>query len=108
VGRAPGIQLNDDVSGEMNNNDDDDEEQDGDADGPHAPRASNVSFAAAGKGEAVPPLPARIGRVYYINAYGQEIRPAPNRDFLVNLGRYDVLVYSCGSLWTRCARRPAQ
>lgn len=41
--------------------------------------------------------------LYYINAYGSEIHPSPNPDFLTNIALNDVLVYSCGSLWTRCA-----
>lgn len=39
--------------------------------------------------------------LYYINAYGMEVRPSPNGDFLANLDTKDILVYSCGSLWTR-------
>ncbi|KAJ3526523.1 hypothetical protein NMY22_g10129 [Coprinellus aureogranulatus] len=46
------------------------------------------------------PLPARISKLYYINSYGMEIHPSPNPDFLANLKTRDVLVYSCGSLWT--------
>ena len=46
-------------------------------------------------------LNPRIG-LYYINAYGHEIHPSPNPDYLSNLSSNDVLVYSCGSLWTRC------
>jgi hypothetical protein len=39
--------------------------------------------------------------VFYINQYGQEIYPTPNPLFLKNLGLKTVLVYSCGSLYTR-------
>lgn len=39
--------------------------------------------------------------LYYINAYGNEIHPSPNPDYLSHLSIKDVLVYSCGSLWTR-------
>ncbi|WVR06371.1 hypothetical protein IAU60_003402 [Kwoniella sp. DSM 27419] len=52
------------------------------------------------KGEDETPLEARIERVFYINLYGQEIYPDPNPDFVDTLNRRDVLVYSCGSLWT--------
>lgn len=45
----------------------------------------------------------RLG-IYYINAYGNEIHPCPNPDFLTNISVRRVLVYSCGSLWTRSAR----
>ncbi len=39
--------------------------------------------------------------LFYINAYGNEIHPSPNQDYVLNLAKNDVLVYSCGSLWTR-------
>ncbi|OCF43555.1 hypothetical protein I317_02572 [Kwoniella heveanensis CBS 569] len=52
------------------------------------------------KGEDETPLEARIERVFYINLYGQEIYPDPNSDFVDTLNQRDVLVYSCGSLWT--------
>lgn len=39
--------------------------------------------------------------LYYINAYGNEIHPSPNPDYISHLAVKDVLVYSCGSLWTR-------
>jgi len=39
--------------------------------------------------------------LYYINGYGMEIHPSPNPEFLSNLASRDILVYSCGSLWTR-------
>jgi len=39
--------------------------------------------------------------VFYINAYGQEIYPTPNLDFLSAIASRDIMVYSCGSLWTR-------
>jgi hypothetical protein len=79
----------------------------------------NVMFEAVTKGTHEP-LPSRIQRescqsvslhqhlnrgfgigLYYINAYGMEVRPSPNGDFLANLDTRDILVYSCGSLWTR-------
>ncbi|KAF4623230.1 hypothetical protein D9613_001997 [Agrocybe pediades] len=45
-------------------------------------------------------LPSRIKRLYYINGYGMEIHPSPNGEFLSNLRSREILVYSCGSLWT--------
>ncbi|KAF9015389.1 hypothetical protein BDQ17DRAFT_1536058 [Cyathus striatus] len=45
-------------------------------------------------------LSSRINRLFYINAYGMEIRPAPNPEYLSSLSSRDVLVYCCGSLWT--------
>jgi 2-phospho-L-lactate transferase/gluconeogenesis factor (CofD/UPF0052 family) len=38
--------------------------------------------------------------VFYINDYGQEIKPDPNSEMLQHLAQKEVLVYSCGSLWT--------
>jgi len=46
------------------------------------------------------PLPTPIIRLYYINAYGHEVHPSPNPDYISGLSANDVLVYSCGSLWT--------
>lgn len=78
----------------------------------------NVLFDADGK-ETVVGLPSQISSeslvvldpvvtymhkrsgIYYINAYGNEIHPYPNPDFLMNLSVRRILVYSCGSLWTR-------
>ncbi|WOO77426.1 putative protein [Vanrija pseudolonga] len=52
------------------------------------------------KGMKEVPLESRIERLFYINLYGQEIFPEPNTDFYNALDKRDVLVYSCGSLWT--------
>lgn len=78
----------------------------------------NVLFKADGK-EAAVGLPSPISSkpfvflpgpvvcersrpgIYFINAYGNEINPYPNPDFLTNISLRQVLVYSCGSLWTR-------
>lgn len=77
----------------------------------------NVMFQSESKGE-YEPLTARIiserlssficrailmksSGLYYINAYGSEIHPSPNPDYITSLSLNDVLVYSCGSLWTR-------
>lgn len=45
-------------------------------------------------------LPARIDRIWYINPYGQEIRPAPNPKVLQKLGSAQCVIYSIGSLYT--------
>ncbi|OSD05676.1 UPF0052-domain-containing protein [Trametes coccinea BRFM310] len=63
------------------------------------PRTRNVLFQSEGKHQ-YEPLHARIARLFYINAYGNEIHPSPNPDYISSLSRHDVLVYSCGSLWT--------
>lgn len=79
----------------------------------------NVMFEPKAKGE-YEPLGSRISRVskyirplehitdlyvglFYINAYGIEIHPSPNPEYISNLASKDALVYSCGSLWTRRA-----
>jgi len=63
-----------------------------------APR-QNVMFESTDKG-TYEHLPSPINRLFYINGYGMEIHPAPNPGFLSNLASRDILVYSCGSLWT--------
>jgi hypothetical protein len=45
-------------------------------------------------------LPSRIDRIWYINPYGQEIRPAPNPKALQKLGNAQCVIYSIGSLYT--------
>jgi len=60
---------------------------------------NNVMFDPHSKNE-YDSLPAPITRLYYINAYGHEVHPSPNSDYISNLCTNDVLVYSCGSLWT--------
>lgn len=80
-------------------------------------RPSNVLFESTGKddyepleskiirtfgvGLCVEPIHIRRAGLFYINAYGNEINPSPNPDYLHNLAQKDVLIYSCGSLWTR-------
>ncbi|KAJ8520366.1 hypothetical protein ONZ45_g2827 [Pleurotus djamor] len=59
----------------------------------------NVMFEAGHK-DQYEPLPARITRLLYINAYGHEVHPSPNPDYISSLSSSEVLVYSCGSLWT--------
>lgn len=59
----------------------------------------NVMFESVDKG-SYGHLPSPINRLYYINSYGMEIHPRPNPDFLSNLAFREILVYSCGSLWT--------
>lgn len=104
-----------------------DETQDDEDDDPLSPiddmrgsgKKSNVFFEASAKedGSAYEKLRARIHRkyldgdcdphsklcagLYYINTYGTEIHPSPNAEFIQHLGKKEILVYSCGSLWTR-------
>lgn len=46
-------------------------------------------------------LPAKIERIWYINPYGQEIRPPANSRVLGALRESNALIYSIGSLYTR-------
>lgn len=45
-------------------------------------------------------LPSRIERIWYINPYGQEIRPAPNPKVVSSIQDASCVVYSIGSLYT--------
>jgi hypothetical protein len=45
-------------------------------------------------------LPSRIERIWYINPYGQEIRPAPNPKVLRSIEEASTVIYSIGSLYT--------
>ncbi|KAH7343066.1 hypothetical protein BKA65DRAFT_587408 [Rhexocercosporidium sp. MPI-PUGE-AT-0058] len=45
-------------------------------------------------------LPSRIERIWYINPYGQEMRPAPNPKVLSSIAEASAVVYSIGSLYT--------
>lgn len=59
-------------------------------------RNKNISFSKA-KNED---LPSRIQRVWYINPYGQEIRPPANPRVLEALDNAQAIIYSIGSLYT--------
>lgn len=60
-------------------------------------RAQNIVFEK----ENEPELESRIERVWYINPYGQEIRPPANPKVVQALGEAGVVVFSIGSLYTR-------
>lgn len=60
-------------------------------------RKGNIVFTKEHEAE----LPARIERIWYINPYGQEIRPPANSRVLGALRDSDALIYSIGSLYTR-------
>lgn len=45
-------------------------------------------------------LPSRIDRIWYINPYGQEIRPACNPKVRENIDNAKCVIYSIGSLYT--------
>ncbi|KAL8305134.1 hypothetical protein RB597_003952 [Gaeumannomyces tritici] len=59
-------------------------------------RSPNISFSKDDEED----LPARIGRVWYINPYGHEIWPVANPKALAALRACDTVVYSIGSLYT--------
>ncbi|KAE9409421.1 UPF0052-domain-containing protein [Gymnopus androsaceus JB14] len=58
-----------------------------------------INLVAEGKKD-YKPLSSRIHRMFYINTYGIEIHPSSNPESLSSLRTSNVLVYSCGSLWT--------
>ncbi|RVD86543.1 uncharacterized protein DFL_004812 [Arthrobotrys flagrans] len=59
-------------------------------------RRGNIVFTKEEEAE----LPARIQRIWYINPYGQEIRPPANPKSLAAIRSAETLVYSIGSLYT--------
>ena len=60
-------------------------------------RAQNICFNKATDLS----LPSRIERIWYINPYGQEIRPPANPKVLAAVNQAVAVVYSIGSLYTR-------
>lgn len=59
-------------------------------------RHKNISFSKIESED----LPSRITRIWYINPYGQEIRPPANPRVLDALRDAQAIVYSIGSLFT--------
>ncbi|CAD6591770.1 MAG: hypothetical protein ASARMPRED_005589 [Alectoria sarmentosa] len=59
-------------------------------------RQPNIHFSKGSE----EPLPARIERLWYINPYGQEMRPSPNPKVLEAINTAEALIYSIGSLYT--------
>ena len=59
-------------------------------------RNKNISFSKNENED----LPARITRIWYINPYGQEIRPPANPRVLEALRDAQAIIYSIGSLFT--------
>lgn len=50
--------------------------------------------------ELTSPLPSRIDQVYYINTYGDEIRPSISPRVATHLQTSDAVIFSVGSLYT--------
>jgi len=59
-------------------------------------RKQYIKFSKADEDD----LPARIERLWYINPYGQEIRPAANPKVLEAVETSHCVIYSIGSLYT--------
>lgn len=59
-------------------------------------RNKNISFSKSESED----LPRRITRIWYINPYGQEIRPPANPRVLEALQDAQAIIYSIGSLYT--------
>lgn len=59
-------------------------------------RNKNITFSKT----EVEDLPSRISRIWYINPYGQEIRPPANPRVLEALRNSQTIIYSIGSLYT--------
>lgn len=59
-------------------------------------RNKNIQFSKSDNED----LPARITRIWYINPYGQEIRPPANPRVLEALRDAQAIIYSIGSLYT--------
>lgn len=62
----------------------------------------NIIFSKT-ESSSSPALASPIRRILYVNAYRNEIYPAPNPSFVTALSRSTTLIYSCGSLWTSIA-----
>lgn len=66
--------------------------------------ANNTTNPSTSTSTNLPPptddLPARIIRLWYINPYGQEIRPPPNPRVLSTIHSAQAIIYSIGSLYT--------
>ncbi|PRQ74318.1 hypothetical protein AAT19DRAFT_14671 [Rhodotorula toruloides] len=65
---------------------------------PIATRSRNLEFTK--DASAIPPLPSRIRRIFYLSTHGLEIHPRPNSTFLQPLRDASILVYAPGSLYT--------
>ncbi|GAA6003466.1 uncharacterized protein JCM10292_001604 [Rhodotorula paludigena] len=72
---------------------------------PQRPTGSSLSrnLEFTKDASAIPPLPSRIRRIFYLSAFGSEIDPRPNGIFLSALRDASCLVYAPGSLYTSIA-----
>ncbi|GAA6048805.1 hypothetical protein JCM3770_003631 [Rhodotorula araucariae] len=67
---------------------------------PNPPTSPSRNLEFSKDTSSLAPLPARIRRIFYLNAYGSEIYPRPNGVFLSSLRDASCLVYAPGSLYT--------
>lgn len=78
----------------------DEEEEDANLPGSLASlRTRNIEFSKTDDSA----LPSRIERIWYINPYGQEIRPPANPKVLSAIEQAEAIIYSIGSLYTSLA-----
>lgn len=59
-------------------------------------RQTNIDFSKS----STTPLHSPIERIWYINPYGQEMRPLPNPKVLECIQPAEAIIYSIGSLYT--------
>ncbi|PKI84247.1 hypothetical protein MVES_001839 [Malassezia vespertilionis] len=65
---------------------------------PHGePTLGKIAFS---KFDSTVGLPSPIQRIFYVNAFRNEVCPVANPAYILGLNRSKMLVYSCGSLWT--------
>lgn len=62
-------------------------------------RTRNIEFSKTDESA----LSSRIERIWYINPYGQEIRPPANPKVLSAIEQAEAIIYSIGSLYTSLA-----
>ncbi|POY71619.1 hypothetical protein BMF94_5312 [Rhodotorula taiwanensis] len=63
-----------------------------------ANQSHNLEFTK--DASAIPPLPSRIQRIFYLSTYGLEIHPRPNSTFLQAIQDATTLIFAPGSLYT--------
>lgn len=96
------------ISSEALYTDESEEDDDGGTEDANLPgslaelRMQNIEFSKHDEEE----LPSRIERIWYINPYGQEIRPPANPKVLASINQAEAVVYSIGSLYTRYLHPP--
>lgn len=94
---APGSEDGIDVFEEEEEKQEEEEEEDANLPGSLASlRTRNIEFSKNDESA----LSSRIERIWYINPYGQEIRPPANPKVLSAIEQAEAIIYSIGSLYT--------